>query len=237
MKALCWHGKEKVSVDDVPDPQIRDPRDIIIKVTTTAICGSDLHLYGGMVPTMEAGDIIGHEPMGEVVEVGKNVRTLNKGDRVVVPFTISCGECFFCRKGLFSLCDTTNPNRKIAEKMMGHSPAGLFGYSHMLGGYPGGQAQYLRVPYADVGPIKIPEGLRDEQVLFLSDIFPTGYMGAENCGIEKGDTVNAGLKLHQSAGVKVHQSGRRKDPFAYLRFKQRVAESVARKLRVIPRAN
>jgi threonine dehydrogenase-like Zn-dependent dehydrogenase len=189
MKALCWHGKEKVSVDNVPDPQILDSRDIIMRVTTTAICGSDLHLYGGMVPTMEDGDIVGHEPMGEVVEVGGSVRALKKGDRVVVPFTISCGECFFCTKGLFSLCDTTNPNRKIAEKEMGHSPAGLFGYSHMLGGYPGGQAQYLRVPFADVGPIKIPEGLRDEQVLLLSDIFPTGFMGAENCGIEKGETV------------------------------------------------
>ncbi len=189
MKALCWHGRENVSVDNVPDPIIRDSRDVIIKVTTTAICGSDLHLYGGMVPTMEDGDIVGHEPMGEVVEVGKEVKKLKKGDRVVVPFTISCGACFFCKKGLFSLCDTTNPNRKIAEKMMGHSPAGLFGYSHMLGGYPGGQAQYLRVPYADVGPIKIPAGLSDEQVLFLSDIYPTGYMSAENCGIEKGDTV------------------------------------------------
>jgi threonine dehydrogenase-like Zn-dependent dehydrogenase len=189
MKALCWHGRENVSVDNVPDPTIRDPRDIIIKVTTTAICGSDLHLYGGMVPTMEDGDIVGHEPMGEVVEVGKAVKHLKSGDRVVVPFTISCGECFFCKKAMFSLCDRTNPNRQVAEKMMGHSPAGLFGYSHMLGGYPGGQAQYLRVPYADVGPIKIPDALSDEQVLFLSDIYPTGYMGAENCGIEKGDTV------------------------------------------------
>jgi threonine dehydrogenase-like Zn-dependent dehydrogenase len=189
VKALCWHGKEKVSVDNVPDPVIADPRDVIVKITTTAICGSDLHLYGGLVPTMEDGDIIGHEPMGEVVEVGKAVKNLKVGDRVVVPFTISCGECFFCRKGLFSSCDTTNPNRKIAEKAMGHAPAGLFGYSHMMGGYPGGQAQYLRVPYADVGPIKIPAGLRDEQVVFLSDIYPTGYMGAENCGIEKGDTV------------------------------------------------
>ena len=189
MKALCWHGKEKVSVDSGPDPVIRDPRDVIIKVTTTAICGSDLHLYGGMVPTMEDGDIVGHEPMGEVVEVGKAVKNLKVGDRVVVPFTISCGECFFCHKGLFSLCESTNPNKAVAEKAMGHSPAGLFGYSHMLGGYPGGQAQYLRVPYADVGPIKVPDGLRDEQALFLSDIYPTGYMGAENCGIEGGDTV------------------------------------------------
>jgi len=189
VKALCWHGKEKVSVDSVPDPTILDPRDAIVKITTTAICGSDLHLYGGLVPTMEDGDIVGHEPMGEVVEVGKAVKNLKVGDRVVVPFTISCGECFFCRKGLFSSCDRTNPNKKLAEKEMGHAPAGLFGYSHMMGGYSGGQAQYLRVPYADVGPLKIPDGLRDEQVLFLSDIYPTGYMGAENCGIEKGDTV------------------------------------------------
>ncbi|HVN29834.1 MAG TPA: zinc-dependent alcohol dehydrogenase, partial [Candidatus Binataceae bacterium] len=189
MKALCRHGKEKVSVDNVPDPTIMDPRDAIVKITTTAICGSDLHLYGGLVPTMEDGDIVGHEPMGEVVEVGRQVKNLKPGDRVVVPFTISCGECFFCRKGLFSSCDRTNPNHAIAEKEMGHAPAGLFGYSHMMGGYPGGQAQYLRVPYADVGPVKIPDSLRDEQVVFLSDIYPTGYMGAENCGIEKGDTV------------------------------------------------
>lgn len=189
MKALCWHGKGDVRVDNVPDPKIVDPRDAIIRITTTCICGSDLHLLDGYVPTMENGDVLGHEPMGEVIEVGSAVKNLQKGDRVVVPFTISCGECFFCRKGLFSLCDVSNPNAEIARKMMGHSPAALFGYSHMLGGIPGGQAEYLRVPYADVGPIKIESGLTDEQVVFLSDIFPTGYMAAENCDIEEGDTV------------------------------------------------
>ncbi len=189
MQALCWHGKEDVRVDTVPDPQILNPRDAIIKVTSTAICGSDLHLYDGYMPTMEKGDVLGHEPMGEVVEVGSAVKNLRPGDRVVVPFTISCGECFFCKKGLFSLCDTSNPNAEMARKMMGQSPAGLFGYSHMLGGFAGGQAQYLRVPYADVGPITIPGGLTDDQVLFLSDIFPTGYMAAENAEIEQGDTV------------------------------------------------
>jgi threonine dehydrogenase-like Zn-dependent dehydrogenase len=189
MKAVCWHGKEDMRVDNVPDPKIIDPTDVILRITTTAICGSDLHLYDGYMPTMEKGDVIGHEPMGEVIEVGKQVKKLKKGDRVVVPFTISCGKCFFCEKSLFSLCDTSNPNAEIARKAMGQSPAGLFGYSHMLGGFPGGQAEYLRVPYADVGPIKVPDGLTDEQVLFLSDIFPTGYMAAENCGIEPGDTV------------------------------------------------
>ena len=189
MKALTWHGKEDVRVETVPDPTIQDPRDIVIKVTSTAICGSDLHLYDGIMPTMEHGDVLGHEPMGEVVEVGRGVTRLQKGDRVVVPFTISCGECFFCQKGLFSLCDRSNPNAKMAAKVMGQSPAGLFGYSHLLGGFPGGQAEYLRVPYADVGPIKVPDGLTDEQVLFLSDIFPTGWMAAENAEIEAGDTV------------------------------------------------
>jgi threonine dehydrogenase-like Zn-dependent dehydrogenase len=189
MKALCWYGKEDVRVETVPDPEIVDPRDAIIRITATAICGSDLHLYDGYMPTMEKGDILGHEPMGEVVARGKDVTNLNIGDRVVVPFTISCGSCFFCQKGLFSLCDTSNPNAEIARKAMGQSPAGLFGYSHMLGGFAGGQAEYLRVPFADVGPIKIPDGLRDEQVLFLSDIFPTGYMAAENAQIEPGDTV------------------------------------------------
>lgn len=173
------------------DPRIEDPRDVIIRVTSTAICGSDLHLYDFFVPFMKPGDVVGHEPMGIVEEVGSEVRRLRKGDRVVVPFTISCGECFFCRKQLFSCCDTTNPEpkRKVAEKMMGHSPAGLFGYSHLLGGFPGGQAEYLRVPHADVGCLKIESDLADEQVLFLSDIFPTGYMGAENAEIEDGDTV------------------------------------------------
>ena len=189
MKALCWHGKGDVRVDTVPDPKIEHPRDAIIKITSTAICGSDLHLFDGYQPTMEEGDILGHENMGEVVEVGGAVKNLKKGDRVVVPFTISCGTCFFCQKSLFSCCDTTNPNAKLAEEAMGHSPAGLFGFSHMLGGFPGGQAEYLRVPCADVGPIKIESGLPDEKVLFLSDIFPTGYMAAENAEIEKGDTV------------------------------------------------
>ena len=189
MRAICWHGKEDMRVDTVPDPKIEDPRDVIIKVTTTCICGSDLHLYDGYMPTMKAGDVIGHEPMGVVVEVGKEVRKLQKGDRVVVPFTISCGTCWFCEHQLFSLCDNSNPNAEVARQMMGQSPAGLLGYSHMLGGFPGGQAEFLRVPYADVGPIKIPDGIPDEKVVFLSDIFPTGYMAAEQAGIEPGDTV------------------------------------------------
>ncbi|HEV7904501.1 MAG TPA: zinc-dependent alcohol dehydrogenase [Pyrinomonadaceae bacterium] len=189
MKALCWHGTGDVRIDTVPDPKILNPGDAIVKITSTAICGSDLHLFDGFMPTMESGDILGHEPMGEVIEVGKSVTKLKVGDRVVVPFTISCGECFFCKKGLFSLCDNSNPNAEMARMAMGQSPAGLFGYSHMLGGYAGGQAEYLRVPYADVGPVKIPEGLSDEKVLFLSDIFPTGYMAAENAEIEEGDTV------------------------------------------------
>jgi threonine dehydrogenase-like Zn-dependent dehydrogenase len=189
MRALCWHGKEDIRVDTVPDPQIQDPRDIIVKISSTAICGSDLHIYGGFVPSMEKGDIVGHEPMGEVVEAGRDVKTLRRGDRVVVPFTISCGTCFFCRKQMFSLCDTSNPNADAAREVMSQSPAGLLGYSHLLGGFPGGQAEYLRVPFADVGPVRIPSGLRDEQVLFLSDIFPTGYMAAENAEIEPGETV------------------------------------------------
>lgn len=189
MRALCWHGKEDIRVDTVPDPQIRDPRDIIVKISSTAICGSDLHIYGGFVPSMEKGDIVGHEAMGEVVEVGGDVKTFRRGDRVVVPFTISCGTCFFCRKQMFSLCDTSNPNADAAREVMSQSPAGLLGYSHLLGGFPGGQAEYLRVPFADVGPVRIPPGLRDEQVLFLSDIFPTGYMAAENAEIEPGETV------------------------------------------------
>lgn len=189
MKALCWHGKYDVRVDTVPDPIIVDPTDAIVKITATAICGSDLHLYDGYIPTMESGDILGHEPMGEVVEVGSEVTGLKTGDRVVVPFTISCGHCFFCEKTLYSCCDTSNPNADMARKAMGHSPAGVFGYSHMLGGFAGGQAEYLRVPYADVGPIKITSDLPDDKVLFLSDIFPTGYMAAENAQIEPGDTV------------------------------------------------
>jgi threonine dehydrogenase-like Zn-dependent dehydrogenase len=189
MRAVCWNGKYDVGVYDVPDPKILNPHDAIIRITTTAICGSDLHLYDGYIPTMEKGDILGHEFMGEVVEVGSAVRNLVKGDRVVVPFTIACGQCFFCKQQLWSACDNTNPNASMAEKLYGFSGSGLFGYSHMMGGYAGGQAEYVRVPFADVGPTKIPEGLEDEQVLFLSDIFPTGYMAAENCNIRPGDTV------------------------------------------------
>ena len=189
MRAICWHGKNDVRVDRVPDPTIVDSRDVIVQITATAICGSDLHLFDGVLPAMERGDILGHEPMGEVVEVGSEVKKLKRGDRVVIPFAIACGSCFFCRKSLFSLCDNTNPNAEIARKMMGQSPAGLFGYSHLTGGYAGGQAEYLRVPFADVGPIKVPESLPDEKVLFLSDILPTAYMAAENCEIEPGDTV------------------------------------------------
>ncbi|HSB29880.1 MAG TPA: zinc-dependent alcohol dehydrogenase [Pyrinomonadaceae bacterium] len=189
MKAVCWYGKKDVQVMSVPDPSIINPHDAVIKITTTAICGSDLHLYDGYIPTMEAGDILGHEFMGEVVEVGSEVTKLKVGDRVVVPFTISCGNCFFCKRELWSLCDNTNPNAGMAETMYGFSCAGLFGYSHLTGGYAGGQAEYARVPFADVGAIKIPEGIPDEKVLFLSDIFPTGYMAAENCNIQPGDTV------------------------------------------------
>jgi threonine dehydrogenase-like Zn-dependent dehydrogenase len=189
MQALCWHGHGDVRVDTVPDPKIKDPGDVIIKVTSSGICGSDLHLLDGFMPTMKSGDILGHEPMGIVVEVGSAVKKLKKDDRVVVPFTISCGDCFFCKKTLFAACDNTNPNAEMARKVMGHSPAGLFGYSHLTGGYAGGQAEFLRVPHADVGPLKIESSLPDEKVLFLSDIFPTGYMAAENCDIEPGDTV------------------------------------------------
>ena len=189
MKANCWYDTNDLRVEDVPDPSIINPRDAIVRVTATAICGSDLHLYDGYVPTMEKGDILGHEFMGEVMEVGSSVTNLKPGDRVVVPFPIACGECFFCKKELYSLCENSNPNAAIAQKLWGHSPAGIFGYSHMLGGYAGGQAEYVRVPFADVGPIKVPEQLSDEKVLFLSDIFPTGYMAAENCQIQQGDTV------------------------------------------------
>ena len=189
MRALTWQGTEKLSVETVPDPTIEAPTDAIIKVTATAICGSDLHLYDGYMPTMEKGDILGHEPMGVVVEVGSAVTKLKKGDRVVVPFTISCGQCWFCQRGYYSACDVSNPNKEVAAAIMGHGGAGLFGYSHMMGGFAGGQAEYLRVPYADVGPVKVPEGLTDEQVLFLSDAFPTGYMAAENAQIRPGDTV------------------------------------------------
>ena len=189
MKANCWMGKKMVSVQNVPDPKILNSRDAIVRVTSTAICGSDLHLYNGFMPAMEKGDVLGHEFMGEVVEVGPGVRNLRIGDRVVVPFPISCGNCTSCRRGMFSLCENSNPNAWMAEKLWGQSPAGLFGYTHILGGYAGGQAEYVRVPFADVGPIKVPPELTDEQVLFLSDIFPTGYMGAEMCNIKAGDVV------------------------------------------------
>jgi threonine dehydrogenase-like Zn-dependent dehydrogenase len=189
MRATCWYGKNDVRVENVPDPQILNPRDAIVKITSTAICGSDLHLYDGYIPTMEKGDILGHEFMGEVVELGSEVKNLAVGDRVVVPFPIACGHCYFCEEQLYSVCENSNPNAWMAEKMWGHSPAGIFGYSHLTGGYAGGQAEYARVPYADIGPIKIPDGMSDEQVLFLSDILPTGYMAAENCNIKPGHVV------------------------------------------------
>jgi len=189
MRAVCYHGTSDIRVEDVPDPRILNPRDAIIRVTATAICGSDLHIYGGYIPTMRSGDILGHEFMGEVVEVGEAKTRLRVGDRVVVPFTIACGHCYFCKEEMWSLCDNSNPNAWMAEKISGFSGSGLFGYSHMYGGYPGGQAEYARVPFADVGPIKVPSSLSDEQVLFLSDVFPTGYMAAERCGIRRGDTV------------------------------------------------
>jgi threonine dehydrogenase-like Zn-dependent dehydrogenase len=189
MKALVWHRTNDVRVEQVPDPKILNPRDAIVRITSTAICGSDLHLLDGFIPTMQAGDILGHEFMGEVVEVGPENRKLKVGDRVVVPFTIACGRCFFCDKQLWSLCDNSNPNAWMAEKLYGYTTSGLFGYSHLTGGYAGGQAQYARVPFADVGPIKVPMSLPDEQVLFLSDILPTGYMAAENCDIKPGDVI------------------------------------------------
>jgi threonine dehydrogenase-like Zn-dependent dehydrogenase len=189
MKATCWHGKRDMRVDTVPDPVILNQRDAIVRITSTAICGSDLHLYNGFIPTMHAGDVIGHEFMGEVVEVGRDVKSLRIGDRVVVPFPIACGACLACEAKMYSLCENSNPNAWMAEKLMGHSAAGVFGYSHMLGGFAGGQAEYARVPFADVGPLKVPDGMSDEQVLFLSDILPTGYMAAEMCDITPGDTV------------------------------------------------
>jgi threonine dehydrogenase-like Zn-dependent dehydrogenase len=190
MRANCWEGKKKVRVEEVPDPKILNSRDAIVKITSTAICGSDLHLFNGFVPTMEKGDILGHEFMGEVVETGPGLKNhLKVGDRVVVPFPISCGTCYSCQRGLFSVCENTNPNAWLAEKMFGHATAGIFGYSHLTGGFAGGQAEYARVPFADVGPLKVPEELTDEQVLFLSDIFPTGYMGAEMCDIKPGDVI------------------------------------------------
>jgi threonine dehydrogenase-like Zn-dependent dehydrogenase len=189
MLANCWEGAKHVKVETVPDPKILNQSDAIVRITSTAICGSDLHLFNGFIPTMERGDILGHEFMGEVMEVGKNVKKLKVGDRVVVPFPIACGECWSCRNDLWSLCENSNPNAWIAEKMMGHSPAGIFGYSHMMGGFAGGQAEFARVPFADVGPLKVPDDIADEKVLFLSDIFPTGYMGAEMCGIKQGDVI------------------------------------------------
>ncbi len=189
MKALCWHGKKDIRYDTVPDPKIEEPRDAIIKMTSCAICGSDLHLFGGFIPGMESGDIMGHEFMGEVVEVGKDNKKLKVGDRVVVPFTICCGECEQCKRGNWSVCERSNRNKKLADTMFGHSPAGLFGYTHLTGGYPGGQAEYMRVPFADVAPVKIPDGLTDEQVLFLGDIFPTGWQAAVQCDIQPDDTV------------------------------------------------
>jgi threonine dehydrogenase-like Zn-dependent dehydrogenase len=189
MKALCWHGKKDIRCDTVPDPRIENPRDAIIKVTTCAICGSDLHLFNGFIPGMMRGDIVGHEFMGEVMEVGSDIKKLKPGDRVVVPFTIICGECEQCRRGNFSVCERTNRNRAIADKVFGHSTAGLFGYTHLTGGYAGGQAQYVRVPYADVGPVKIPAGMPDDQALFLGDIFPTGWQAAVQCDIQPEDTV------------------------------------------------
>src|SRR5918996_84576 len=189
MKAVCWNGITNVGVEEVPDPKLLNPRDAIVRVTATAICGSDLHLYDGYIPTMKKGDILGHEFMGEVVEVGRGVQNLQVGDRVVVPFPIACGNCWMCQHDLWSLCENSNPNAGIAEKLFGHPTCGIFGYSHLTGGYAGGQAEYARVPFADVGPIKIDSGLGDEQVLFLSDILPTAWMGAEMCDIRPGDIV------------------------------------------------
>ncbi|GCE45845.1 threonine dehydrogenase-like Zn-dependent dehydrogenase [Thermosporothrix hazakensis] len=189
MRAVCWNGITNVQIERVPDPQIINPRDAIVKVTATTICGSDLHLYDGYIPTMQKGDVIGHEFMGEVVEVGKEVKTLRKGDRVVVPSVIACGKCYYCRNNLWSLCDNSNPNAWMAEAMYGFAPAGIYGYSHLYGGYGGSHAEYVRVPFADIGPVKVPDGVSDEQALFISDAFPTGYTGADYCDIKPGDTV------------------------------------------------
>jgi len=189
MKAVCWYGTHDVRVETVPDPTILNPRDAIIRVTLTAICGSDLHLYDGVIPSMAPGDILGHEFMGEVVAVGRAVQNLQPGDRVVVPFPIACGNCFFCQRQMYAACDNSNPHAWMSQKLYGRPVSGIFGYSHLMGGYAGGQAEYVRVPFADVGPLKVPESLTDEQVLFLTDIFPTGYMAAENCDIQPGDVV------------------------------------------------
>src|SRR4051794_22914452 len=189
MRAITWHGKHDMRCERVPDPGIEDPRDAIVKVSSCAIGGSDLHFYDGFMPGMKAGDIVGHEFMGEVVEVGSANKALKVGDRVVVPFTIACGECDQCKRKNFSLCERTNRNKEMADTVFGHSGAGLFGYTHITGGFPGGQAEYVRVPFADVGPVKVPHSLTDEQVLFLSDIFPTGWQAVEQCGIKETDTV------------------------------------------------
>jgi threonine dehydrogenase-like Zn-dependent dehydrogenase len=189
MRAVTWQGTRKMSVETVPDPEIVQQSDVVVKVSATAICGSDLHLYNHYVTTMQKGDILGHEFMGEVVEVGRSVSSLKKGDRVVVPFPIACGRCYFCKQGIFGACDNSNPNAEIAEGLYGEAGAGIFGYSHMYGGYAGGQAEYVRVPYADVGPIKVPDGVSDEEVLFLSDILPTGWQAAKRGEIKRGDTV------------------------------------------------
>jgi threonine dehydrogenase-like Zn-dependent dehydrogenase len=189
MKALVYHGKTSVSVDNVPDPQIIDPTDAILKVTTTAICGSDLHLYGGYMPGVEQGDILGHEFIGEVVELGERITNMHVGDRVVVPFVIACGDCYFCVHNLWALCDRTNPNKDLAERVYGHSPAGLYGYTHLFGGYCGAQAQYVRVPYAHKNMFAVPPEVPDEKALFLGDVLPAGYMAAEQCDIKPGDTV------------------------------------------------
>lgn len=199
MRALTWHGEKDIRVSEVPRPEIVEPTDAIVEITATAICGSDLHLYNDRMPGMREGDVLGHEPMGEVIEVGDEVESLEPGDRVVVPFTISCGSCWFCEEDLYSLCDNSNPNAEMARKMMGQSPAGLFGYSHLLGGYAGGQAEYLRVPYADVGPITIESDVSDEEVLFLSDVFPTGYMD-----IDDWERVWRREKRRQSVQVEDH---------------------------------
>ena len=193
MKAVCWHGAHDVRVDRVADPEIVNPHDAIVEVTATAICGSDLHLYDGYIPTLKSGDILGHEFMGRIVEVGSEVKNLQVGDRVVVPFPIACGHCWFCSHDLWSLCDNTNPEAEMAEALFGQSPAGIYGYSHLMGGYAGGQAQYVRVPFADVGPLKIEDDdLPDEQVLFLSDILPTGYQAVDNAGVGEGGLVAVG---------------------------------------------
>lgn len=189
MKALCWEGKHNIALKSVSDPKILNPLDAIVRVTTAAICGSDLHLYDGVIPTMEKGDIMGHETMGEVMEVGSGVKKVKVGDKIVIPFDIGCGSCHPCREEHYSACDNSNPNAIVADKLYGYSGSGIFGYSHMYGGYAGGQAEFIRVPYVDTNSLVVPKEIEDEKVLFLSDIFPTGYMAAENCNIKPGDTI------------------------------------------------